>query len=84
MDKKAGNQDGGRWGGEGQGRHAKAEPLIRRSLAILEKRPGPAHPNIIKTLNNLAWIYEKLGKREEAAALHARSRTILERLRKRR
>ena len=57
-----------------QGKYAKAEPLYRRALAILKKRVGPDHPNIVKTLNNLAELYEKIGKRVEAAALRDRAR----------
>ncbi len=29
-----------------QGRHADAEPLLKRSLAIDEKALGPEHPNV--------------------------------------
>ena len=37
-----------------QGRYAEAEPLYRRSLAILEKALGPEHPDVGTALNNLA------------------------------
>lgn len=55
-------------------RYTKAEPLSRRALTIVEKNLAPDRPNIVKTLNNLARLYEKLGKREEAAAPSGRDR----------
>ncbi|MFQ5911655.1 MAG: tetratricopeptide repeat protein [Nitrospinota bacterium] len=64
--------------------YAEAIPLVQRSLAIREKALGPDHPNIVKTLNNLAGLYVKLGKREEAAALSARAKAMQERRRGRR
>ncbi|MFQ5915352.1 MAG: tetratricopeptide repeat protein, partial [Nitrospinota bacterium] len=59
------------------GRYAEAVPLAERSLAILEKTVGPDHPNIVKTLNTLAGLYEKL---EEAARLSARAKAMEGRL----
>ena len=35
-----------------QGRYAKAEPLYKRALAIVEKALGPDHPNVAKSLEN--------------------------------
>ena len=40
-----------------QGRYAEAELLYKRSLAILEKVLGLAHPDVATTLNNLARLY---------------------------
>ena len=45
-----------------QGRYAKAEPLIKRSLAIREKVLGPDHPDVARSLNNLAELYD--GRRD--------------------
>ena len=42
------------------GRYADAEPLYKRSLAIREKALGPDHPEVGRTLNNLA-IYTNTG-----------------------
>ena len=39
-----------------QGKYARAEPLYRRALAIVEKVLGPEHPNVASDLNNLARI----------------------------
>ena len=35
-----------------------AEPLIKRSLAIREKVLGPDHPDVARSLNNLAELYD--------------------------
>ncbi|HUF45057.1 MAG TPA: tetratricopeptide repeat protein [Aestuariivirgaceae bacterium] len=43
-----------------QGRFGKAEPLYQRALAIREKRHGPEHPDVAKTLNELAALYQDL------------------------
>ena len=41
---------------QAQGKLADAEPLLQRTLAILEKTLGPEHPNVATTLNNLASL----------------------------
>jgi tetratricopeptide (TPR) repeat protein len=41
-----------------QGQYAQAEPLYKRSLAIVEKALGPDHPNVATSLNNLALLYK--------------------------
>src|SRR4051794_1102100 len=38
-------------------RHADAEPLYRRGLAISEATLGPHHPEVALSLNNLAVLY---------------------------
>jgi hypothetical protein len=42
---------------ESQGRYTEAEPIYNRSLAIREKAPGPDHPDVGQSLNNLAVVY---------------------------
>jgi hypothetical protein len=44
------------------GDYAKAEPLLRRALAILEETLGPKHPLTAGSLNNLAILDIDLGK----------------------
>jgi CHAT domain-containing protein/Tfp pilus assembly protein PilF len=61
-----------------QGRHAEAEPLHKRSLAIYEKALGPDHPNVATILNNLAVLYEQQGRYADAEPLHKRSLAIRE------
>ena len=62
-----------------QGRYAEAEPLYKRSLAILEKALGPDHPEVGVSLDNLATLYRSQGRYAEAEPLHKRSLAILER-----
>ncbi len=49
-----------------QGRHAEAEPLYQRSLAIREAALGPEHPDVATGLNNLAELYRDQGNYGEA------------------
>ncbi len=44
-----------------QGNYTEAEPLYKRSLAIIEKVLGPEHPNVATSLNNLALLYDTQG-----------------------
>ena len=39
------------------GKYSEAEPLYQRSLEIREKVLGPEHPDVISSLNRLAWLY---------------------------
>src|ERR1044071_4881385 len=42
-----------------QGRDGEAEPLLKRSIAILEKTAGLDSPEIAAALNNLAALYQR-------------------------
>ncbi len=57
-----------------------AEPLYKRSLAILEKALGPEHPNVAMSLNNLALLYEAQGRYGDAEPLYKRSLAISEKV----
>ncbi len=59
-----------------QGRYAKAEPLYKRSLAILEKALGAEHPNVAASLENYAALLRKTGRGTEASKLEARAKAI--------
>src|SRR5262249_12667486 len=61
-----------------QGRHAEAEPLYRRSLALREKALGPDHPEVGTSLNNLASLYRSQGRYAEAEPLYRRSLALYE------
>ena len=63
---------------QSQGRYGDAEPLIRRSLAILEKALGPDHPSVATGVNNLALLYRAQGRYAEAEPLYKRSLGIAE------
>ena len=56
-----------------QGRHAEAEPLYKRSLAIVEQALGSGHRSIGSILNNLAAPYESQGRYAEAEPLYRRA-----------
>jgi tetratricopeptide (TPR) repeat protein len=58
-----------------QGQYAQAEPLYKRSLAILEKTT-PNHPYVAGILNNLSGLYMKMGEKEKAIPLINRARKI--------
>ena len=64
---------------DAQGKYADAEPLYKRSLAILENALGPEHPDVAKSLNNLALLYHHQGKYAKAEPLYMRSLAISER-----
>src|SRR5712691_2805967 len=61
-----------------KGQYAKAEPLLRRALAIREKALGPEHPDVATSLNNLALLYGVQGKYAEAEPLFKRALAIME------
>jgi tetratricopeptide (TPR) repeat protein len=63
---------------ESLGRHGKAEPLYKRSLAITEKARGPEHPDLAAILNNLAGLYQAQGRIGEAEPLFKRALAIWE------
>ncbi len=60
---------------ERQGQYAKAEPLYKRALGILEKAM-PNHPMVLATLERLAEMYIEMGKDEKAVPLLNRARKI--------
>jgi tetratricopeptide (TPR) repeat protein len=55
-----------------QGRHAEAETLYKRALAIREKALGPDHPYVATSLNNLAKLYWSQGRYADALPLAQR------------
>jgi tetratricopeptide (TPR) repeat protein len=61
---------------ESQNKHSEAEPLYKRSLAIREKAQGPEHPDVGRSLNDLAMLYKKIGRAEEASLLEERAKKI--------
>jgi tetratricopeptide (TPR) repeat protein len=61
-----------------QGRHAEAEALYKRALAISEKALGPDHPEVAESLNNLAELYGAQGRYADAEPLYKRALAIRE------
>ena len=50
-------------------RYDEAEPIYKRSLAILEKVLGPQHPDIRAVLQGLSALYRAQGRNKEAGRL---------------
>lgn len=61
-----------------QAKYEQAEPLFLRALQIREKRFGPTHPNVARSLARLAQLYQASGQSERAEPLFARALPILE------
>jgi|tagenome__1003787_1003787.scaffolds.fasta_scaffold20510509_1 tetratricopeptide (TPR) repeat protein len=61
-------------------RHAEAELLFKRALAIGEKALGPEHPDIATRLNNLAELYRATNRHAEAEPLFKRALAIDEKV----
>ncbi len=57
-------------------RHAQAEPLYRRALAIDEQSFGSEHPNVAIRLNNLAQLLQATNRLDEAEPLMRRALVI--------
>ena len=53
--------------------------MIRRSLAIREKVLGPDHPDVARSLNNMADLYERQKRYADAEPLYRRALAIRER-----
>ena len=56
--------------------HARAEPLLRRALAIDEASYGAAHPNVAIRLSNLATLLQATNRLEEAEPICRRALAI--------
>ena len=60
------------------GELAEAEPLYKRSLALMEKALGPNHPIVATSLNNLAGLYTLQGRHVDGELLHKRAISVRE------
>lgn len=59
-----------------EGKYSKAEPLYKRSLAILEKTLGAEHPDVATCLENYGALLRQMRRTAEAETLEARARAI--------
>ena len=59
-----------------QGKYAEAEPLYKRSLAIMEKALGPEHPHLATSLEKYAALLRKNERSGEATLMELRAKTI--------
>jgi CHAT domain-containing protein len=62
-----------------KGEYAKAEPLFRRALAILENAAGPEHPYIAEILDGMAVLYAAKGDFAQAVTVQSRANSVSER-----
>jgi tetratricopeptide (TPR) repeat protein len=46
--------------------YTKAEPLYKQAIQISERTLGSSHPHVVNRYRNLADMYEKQGKIEDA------------------
>jgi CHAT domain-containing protein/Tfp pilus assembly protein PilF len=60
------------------GKYDEALPLAERALEIREKALGPDHPDIARSLNNLAILYHHKGDHAKAELLYQRGLAIWE------
>jgi hypothetical protein len=60
------------------GRLDEAATLYRQVLAIQREILGPSHPEVAATLHDLAVLHETMGAPDQAHALWAEARGILE------
>jgi CHAT domain-containing protein/Tfp pilus assembly protein PilF len=60
------------------GKFSEAIPLAQRALAIHENARGPAHPDVAKSLNALAVLYNNQGHYADAEPLYKRALAIRE------
>jgi hypothetical protein len=60
----------------GDGDYLAAERLLREAAAIQEATLGSAHPDLASTLNNLAFVYERMHKWVEAERGYRRAHAI--------
>ncbi len=61
---------------QAQGRYAEAEPLYKRSLAILEKALGPEHPDVAQSLENYASLLRETKREDKAEEMETRAHAI--------
>jgi tetratricopeptide (TPR) repeat protein/transcriptional regulator with XRE-family HTH domain len=61
-----------------QGKHADAQLLFLRVLALRERALGAQHPDVAESLHDFAAYQQAQGNREEAASLYQRALTIRE------
>jgi tetratricopeptide (TPR) repeat protein len=61
------------------GRHAEAQALLERAIALQERFLGPDHPDLARSLNNLGNLLQLRGDRNSAIPLFSRSLALSER-----
>ena len=60
------------------GRYGKAEPLYRRSLALMQKTQGTESAALARGLRNFASVLRHMKRKAEAGALESQAKAILQ------
>jgi tetratricopeptide (TPR) repeat protein len=63
-----------------QGRYSEAEPLYLQALALWKRLLGEEHPDVARSLNNLAALYDSQGRYSEAEPLSVQAVAVSERV----
>jgi len=61
-----------------EGHYGRAEIIARKAIEVAEKTMGPDHPDVARSLNNLAFLYRVQGKNTQAGELYTQAWLILE------
>jgi CHAT domain-containing protein/Tfp pilus assembly protein PilF len=61
-----------------QGKYTEAIPLAQESVQVAEATFGPEHPNVARSLNNLAALYDDQGRYADAEPLYKHALAIRE------
>ena len=61
------------------GKYDQAVVVAKKALEVAEKSVGPEHPNVAKSLTNLAYLYNAQGQYAQAEPLFRRALAIQER-----
>ena len=61
-----------------QGRYSEAAKVTDEAVTVAEKQFGPNHPAVVKSLNNLAKLYQTQANYGEAESLYKRALAINE------
>jgi hypothetical protein len=58
------------------GEYSKAESFFRRALILFEKSLGGDHPKVANVLNDMAELYRKMGRSEEAETMAGKAEKL--------
>jgi len=56
--------------------YTKAEPMFKKAIEISERTLGNYHPHVLNRYKNLADLYERQGRVEEAQKYQAKLATL--------
>ena len=59
-----------------QGRYDRAVVVAKNALQVAEQAVGPDHPDVATSLENMAALYRKTGRKGEAEAFEKRAAAI--------